>query len=169
MAKPNQDYNSNVKRCLSMKNGLKLEEPNDNLAHAYIDKAKSALNILDSSIEKGEQDWIATTAYYARYNALYALFNKCGLKSEIHDCSISAMKFLFVDEKVIEDSYFEDLEKAKFIRVQAQYYVAEESNLEKIRANSEKARDFVLRIEEILTKIDKKDITEIRDKLSKIK
>ena len=31
-----------------MKNGIKLEEPNENLAHVYIDKAKSALNILDS-------------------------------------------------------------------------------------------------------------------------
>ena len=83
--------------CLNQKRGIKLEEPNNNLCQAYFKKAKGSLNMLLSALEKEEIDWIATTAYYSRYFALYALFQKCGIKSEIHDCSISLMNFLFIE------------------------------------------------------------------------
>ena len=55
--------------------------------------------MLESATEKDEIDWISTTAYYARYFAFYALLQKCGIKSEIHDCTISLMSFLFVEDK----------------------------------------------------------------------
>ena len=42
--------------CWKQKRGIKIEEPNDNLCKAYIQKAKSALNMLDSAIEKDEID-----------------------------------------------------------------------------------------------------------------
>jgi len=86
--------------CLEQKRGIKLEEPNDNLYYVYIKKAKSALNMLTSAIEQNEVDWIATTAYYARYFAFYGLLQKCGIKSEIHDCTLSlrnSTKFCFED------------------------------------------------------------------------
>ena len=57
--------------CLKQKRGIKLEEPNDNLCKAYLKKAKSALNILDSAVEKGEVDWIATTAYYSMWQMIW--------------------------------------------------------------------------------------------------
>ena len=62
-----KDSKSHVSWCWKQKRGIKIEEPNNNLCHAYIEKAKGALNMLDSAIEKEEIDWIATTAYYSRY------------------------------------------------------------------------------------------------------
>jgi hypothetical protein len=66
--------------CLKQKRGIKLEKPNNNLYNVYINKAKSSLNMLSSAIQKDEIDWIATTAYYARYFSFYALLQKCGIK-----------------------------------------------------------------------------------------
>ncbi|MBU0461156.1 MAG: hypothetical protein KJ574_01080, partial [Nanoarchaeota archaeon] len=91
------EIRSQIGWCTRQEKGLKLDSPNSNLCFAYLKKAKSALNMLDAAIERDEDDWIATTAYYARYFSLYALFRKCGIKSEIHDCTIAAMRFLFVE------------------------------------------------------------------------
>jgi uncharacterized protein (UPF0332 family) len=49
---------------------------------------------MNATLQIKEIDWIATTAYYARYFALYALLMKIGIKSEIHDCSIAIARLL---------------------------------------------------------------------------
>lgn len=165
--KSSNDSSRFVSWCLKQKRGIKLEEPNDNLCKAYIEKAKSALNMLDSAIEKDEADWIATTAYYSRYFALYALLKKCGVKSEIHNCTISLMRFLFVEEKMIEEQFYDELILAKDLRIDTQYYVTEQIDKEKLKTNSEKAKNFVLKIEEIIEKITEAQMSEIRDKLAK--
>jgi uncharacterized protein (UPF0332 family) len=95
--------------CIKQKKGLKLVEPNENLCGAYIRKAESSLNILKSALEKNEIDWITTISYYAKYFSLYALFIKCGIKCEIHDCTIKAMKILFVEEKIIDENLYKDI------------------------------------------------------------
>ena len=41
--------------------------------------------MLASAIEKNEIDWVATTAYYARYFVVYALLQKCGIKREFNE------------------------------------------------------------------------------------
>ena len=151
--------------CWKQKRGIKLEEPNDNLCKAYIEKAKSALNMLDSAIEKDEIDWIATTAYYSRYFVLYALLQKCGIKSEIHDCTISLMRFLFVEERIIEESLYSELLLAKDLRVDTQYYVTEQIDRGKLKTDSATARNFVRKMEEVIENITPAKITKIRQKL----
>jgi uncharacterized protein (UPF0332 family) len=122
--------------------------------------------MLESAIEKDEVDWISTTAYYARYFAFYALLQKCGIKSEIHDCTISLMHFLFVEENLIEEHFYNELLLAKELRVDTQYYVTEEIDLNKLKKDSETARIFVLKIEEVIENITEKQIKSIRDKLN---
>ncbi|MBU1973964.1 MAG: HEPN domain-containing protein [Nanoarchaeota archaeon] len=156
---------SHVLWCWKQKIGIKLEEPNDNLCNTYIKKAKSSLNMLESATEKEEIDWISTTAYYARYFAFYALLQKSGIKSEIHDCTISLMNFLFVDEKIIEKHFYDELQLAKELRVDTQYYLAEEIDLNKLKKDSKTARSFVLRMEEVIENISEEQIKTIRDKL----
>src|SRR3989344_9618810 len=109
MASESKGPKSRISWCWKQKRGIKVEEPNDNLCKAYTEKAKSALNMLDCAIEKGEIDWIATTAYYSRYFALYALLQKCGIKSEIHDCTLALMNFLFVEDGFIEKEFYDEL------------------------------------------------------------
>ena len=68
--------------CLKQKRGIRIIEPNPNLTKAYLKKAISALNTMTAALQIKETDWITTTAYYARYFALYALLMKIGVKSE---------------------------------------------------------------------------------------
>jgi len=159
----NKDH---ISWCLKQRRGIKVEHPNVNLANVYIKKAMSSLNILNSALEKDEVDWIATTAYYARYFALYALLQKCGIKSEIHDCTISLMKYLFVDENIIADNFHNELKLAKELRVDVQYYVAEELDKDKLKTDSETARNFVLKMEEVIENITKEQVELVRSKIT---
>jgi len=61
----------NLSWCLKQKRGIRIIEPNPNLTKAYMKKAISALNTLTAALKINETDWILTTAYYARYFALY--------------------------------------------------------------------------------------------------
>ena len=166
--KSSQDYKQKVKWCLSKKDGIKLTEPSENLALDYEKKAKSALNIFESCLEKNELEWIAITGYFARYLTLYSIFAKCGIKSEIHDCTISLMKYGFVDGGIIEEKCFEELEEAKELRVKLQYYVAEH-NSDEIREFSEKSREFVVKLNSVRNNMNKNDIKILRDKIMKIR
>ena len=122
--------------------------------------------MLESATEKDEVDWISTTAYYARYFAFYALLQKCGIKSEIHDCTISLTHFLFVDKELIEENFYNELQLAKELRVNTQYYVTGEVDLDKLKKDSETARRFVLKMEEVIENLTKEQIKSIREKLS---
>ena len=75
--------------CFKQKHGIRIIEPNENLTKAYLKKSISALNTMTATLQIKETEWIATTAYYARYFALYGLLMKIGVKSEIHDCTIN--------------------------------------------------------------------------------
>jgi len=164
--KKDKDPKSHVSWCFKQKRGIKVEEPNDNLCTVYIKKAKSSLNMLESATEKDEIDWISTTAYYARYFAFYALLQKCGIKSKIHDCTISLMHLLFVDENLIELHFYNELQLAKELRIDTQYYVTEEIDLNKLKKDSETARSFVLKMEEVIENITEEQIKVMREKLS---
>lgn len=162
---------SHIAWCCKQKKGIKLEEPSENLCNVYLNKAKSSLNMLTAATEKDEKDWIATTAYYARYFAFYAILQKYGIKSEIHDCTISLMK-LFVEENLIEEHYYTELLLAKDLRVDTQYYVGREIDLNKLKKDSETARSFLLRMEKVIAEIEKEQINKIIEKIeeeSKIK
>ena len=122
--------------------------------------------MLESATEKNEIDWISTTAYYARYFAFYALLQKCGIKSEIHDCTISLMSFLFVDGDLVEEHFYNELQLAKELRVDTQYYVSDEVDLDKLKKDSETARSFVLKVEEVIESLTEERIKAIRGKLN---
>jgi len=166
MMKGDRDLKNHVSWCWKQKRGIKLEEPNNNLCNVYIKKAKSSLNMLESATEKDEIDWISTTAYYARYFAFYALLQKCGIKSEIHDCTISLMSFLFVEDDLLEEHFYNELQLAKELRVDTQYYVTEELDLDELKKDSETARNFVLKMEEVIENLTSEQIKTVREKLS---
>src|SRR3990167_1427063 len=98
--------------CFKKAPGLKLVTPNDNLVEVYKRKSRSALNMLQSSKEKEENEWILETSYYAKYFMVYSLFMKSGIKSEIHDCTIFALKSLFVDLGIVSQDLYEDVSRS---------------------------------------------------------
>ncbi|MCW4044502.1 MAG: HEPN domain-containing protein [Candidatus Bathyarchaeota archaeon] len=141
-------------------------EPNPNLAKAYLQKAISALNTMTAALQIKETDWTATTAYYARYFALYALLMKIGVKSEIHDCTINIAKLL-AKNKILNPHLINDITKAKQTRIDTQYYVTKELTQTDSKNNTEAARKFVLQLEQATENITSEQINNIRAQLNK--
>ena len=154
--------------CLKQKRGIRIIEPNSNLTKAYLKKAISALNTMTAAVKINETDWITTTAYYARYFALYALLMKIGVKSEIHDCTINIAKLLS-NNGILQPSLIEEIAKAKQTRIDTQYYVEKEQSPKTIQQNVEAARKFVLETEKIIENMTFEQISSIRMQLKKLK
>ncbi len=154
--------------CFKKTKGLRLVEPNSNLVEVYIRKSKSALNMLDSAKEKQENEWILDTSYYAKYFIVYALFRKVGIKSGIHDCTIFALKPLFVDESIICNEIYEELKKSKELRIDILYY-DKSFGKEQIIERAKIAPEFCLEVEEIIEKISTEQIKRVREKFKVLK
>jgi uncharacterized protein (UPF0332 family) len=150
--------------CFKQKNGIRIVEPNDDMAKAYLKKAISALNTMTAALKIRETDWIAATAYYARYFALYSLLMKFGIKSEIHDCTIRLGRYLS-ENGVLSKTLIDDIEQAKQTRVDMQYYVVKEFSLAEVMENVEAARKFVLAAEKQTLAIKANQIQTIRQQL----
>lgn len=156
-----------VKWCLKQKRGIRLDEPNEVLCKEYLKKARGSLNMLSAAIERHEKEWAATIAYYACYYAVYALFQRCGIISEIHDCTLAAFDYLFTGEGIVDSNLYEEIRASKDSRIDAQYYIMEETK-DDPSADAESARAFVLAIEEALDKLDEDTIEKVRNKLNRI-
>jgi len=154
--------------CLKQKKGIRLVKPNQRLAEEYLRKAKSSLNTMNAAQQIGEVEWVVTTAYYARYFALYALLMKMGIKSEIHDCSI-AVAGLLAGHGLVQQKLVDDISSAKELRIDMQYYIPREPKKENIESNVRQARTFVLEMEESIEAVDEEQINLIREILMRSK
>jgi len=154
--------------CFKKASGLKLISPNDNLVEVYKRKSKSALNMLNSAIEKEEDEWILDTSYYAKYFMTYALFMKTGIKSEIHDCTIHALKSIFEELGIISQELCQDLEDSRDLRVRALYYDKDFGKKE-ILNKAGTAPNFCLKVESIIDGISKEDMVNTRKKFESLK
>ena len=154
--------------CLKQKRGIRIIEPNPNLTKAYLKKAISALNTMTAALQIKETDWITTTAYYARYFALYALLMKIGVKSEIHDCTITVAKLL-AENGSLNQNLIDDITEAKQTRIDTQYYVEKQLSQTAIKSNVKAARKFVLETEKTIENLTTEQISSIRIQLKKAK
>lgn len=111
-------------------------------------------------ISVANKSWKVICSYYACYDILYALFVKCGIKSEIHECSMSLMDLF--DKFTEKDKLF--LKGLKENRVYAQYYV----NKSYDEYNIDVIKQFVLKVKELILSIKQDEILLIRDKIQKI-
>jgi len=135
--------------CLKQKKGLRLVVPNDLISENYLAEAQKDLDMVD----KSNQKWRAVTAYYACYNALYAVLARAGIKCEIHDCTIALMGTLGFSKESIAF-----LSALKSERIDVQYYL-KQSNLE---ITSEKVKRFILSCEEIILDLTSEKIDNVR-------
>lgn len=122
--------------CLKQKDGIELIGPSDNLYDSYLKEATETLEQLLNT--KGK--WQVIMAYYACYNALYALLQKAGIKCEIHDCTIKLIEIIPGFSK--EDMLF--LQNLKQQRIQAQYYLKKEA-----LQDAHLIKQFILKAKEI--------------------
>jgi len=108
-------------------------------------------------------DWTIICGYYAMYHAVLASLYKIGIRATAHYCAIAAFKEFYVKRgklkpeyisyikraKQLERKYSESLDKAQENRVVEQYGIEIITN-DDAEWIIEDAKDFVLKIEEIL-------------------
>src|SRR3989344_371864 len=85
----------NIKWCCNQKDGIKLIEPNDNLAQSYLSMAENALGTMNRE-KKYNLTFAISACYYSMYYSLYAILMKLGVKCEIHSCTLEIMKELLI-------------------------------------------------------------------------
>ena len=129
----------------------------------HMDKAHSNLRAMKIMFDSDLFDWTIICGYYAMYHAVLASLFKIGIRATAHYCAIAAFKKFYVERgkvsheyisyikkaKQLEQKYAETLEKAQEERVVEQYGVEILTN-DDAEWIIEDAKDFVLKIEEVL-------------------
>lgn len=152
-----------IEWCIRKKEGLRLAEPNPNLAKAYIKKSEQALKSMNANIAK---DWKISTAYYTTYFALYALLMRIGIKCEIHSCTIEFARQFLKEYFSKEDIEF--VEESLKARINSQYYVNRTVPDLQYRNMIKLAPGFLVKCKSILNKLNEKKINRIRKNFQKI-
>ena len=148
--------------CCKQKRGLKIENPNDNLAKEYIQSAEETLLVLQDIKNKSNM-WLATTKYYCEYFSIYALLMKFGIKSEIHECTIEVCRFL-EESGIIPIGFTKRIEDDKGLRIDNQYYLKNR----KVFLDFNELREFVLIIKNKVNSTTLDEINKIREELKKV-
>lgn len=132
-------------------------------ARQHIDKARKNLRAMTIMFDNDLFDWTIICGYYAMYHAVLAALFKIGIRATAHYCAIAAFKEFYVRRgrvrpeyisyikkaKQFEQKYANTLEKAQEDRVIDQYGVEVLTN-DDAEWILEDAKDFVLKIEEVL-------------------
>ena len=151
-----------IKWCFKKERGISLIKPNENLVKAYMAKAKEAAEVMRELQEKSLA-WAMSACYYSMYYSLYAVMMKLGVKSEIHSCSITFMRYalkIFFDEEDVRM-----LERAFEARIDHQYYVRRIPEAERLDDLFENAILFYEKSQNVISEIDENFVNSVRDKL----
>jgi uncharacterized protein (UPF0332 family) len=148
--------NKTLKWCFKLKDGLKIVEPNENLAKSYLKEAKSSLLRAQKNYEEKDLLWTTVVAYYAEYYALYSFLQRIGIKCENHTCSILAVGIILGKERV------ETINQTKRKRIDAQYYMKVGKEME-VEIWLNKAKIFVSMFEDLTLNITDEEIKKYRD------
>ncbi len=145
--------------CKNQKKGIKLIEPNNNLAKEYIESAEETLLTL-KDIKSDSRMWLATTKYYCKYFLAYSILMKIGIKSEIHECTIK-LCFILEELNIFPKGFSESLEKDKELRIDNQYYLKNKP----VEINLDKLTKLLLEIKNISNLLTYDEIKKIREGL----
>ncbi len=151
-----------IKWCLKQKGGLKLVESSQRLAFGYLKMAEDSLGTMNREKDKN-LIFSVSAGYYTTYYSLYGILMKCGVKCEIHSCSIEFAKQFLREYYSQED--FDLIDVAFSARNILQYYVDKSVNKKDVERIWNKAYDFFVKTREILVKLDSRKIKEVRNKL----
>ena len=143
-------------------NLLKVPVSADN-AKQHLEKARRNLRAMKLMSDNELFDWVVICGYYAMYHAVLASLLKIGIRAKAHYCALAAFKEFYVERgkvgpeflgyikraKQLEQKYSEALDKAQENRIIEQYGVETISNSD-AEWIIEDAKDFVMKIEEVL-------------------
>jgi uncharacterized protein (UPF0332 family) len=163
-----KDIEKTLRGCFHPKEGkpnLQKVPVNVDRAKQHIDKSHRNLRAMKMMFDNDLFDWTIICGYYAMYHAVLAALFNIGIRATAHYCAIAAFKKFYVEQgkvapeyvgyikkaKHLEQKYAETLEKAQEERVVEQYGVEILTN-DDAEWIIEDAKDFVLKIEEVLAK-----------------
>lgn len=146
---------SKIEWCCLQKDGIRIIDPNERLGKEYL--INSDLDFAD--MRKTSLKWKNIVAYYACYNAFYALLQKIGIKCEIHDCTLELINFIngFSKEQVAL------IKKLKENRIGVQYYLRAPQAIDE-----QAVADFILTSKQIFYSISHDEIEGIRKKINEL-
>ncbi|MFH1455343.1 MAG: HEPN domain-containing protein [archaeon] len=150
--------NKKLKWCFKLKEGLRIVEPNERLAKAYLRESKSSLERAEKDFKDDDLLWATVIIYYADYYALYSFLQKIGVKCENHSCSIEVVKTMLGKEQV------KTIEKHKDKRIDAQYYMKIDKQKE-VAQMLQECKTFVAEFDQIVENLSEKDIKNFRKDL----
>jgi uncharacterized protein (UPF0332 family) len=149
--------------CKKQGRGIKLTDPNENLAKEYVSIAEETLVVLKNLAGKSNV-WLATTQYYCEYFMVYALLMRLGIRCEMHECTILVSDFL-EKEGLVPDGTYNKLKKDKKLRINNQYYL---KNLP-VNVDYDRILNFVLTIKDTIGRLTLQKVDEIREKIDNYK
>ena len=155
-----------IQWCLKKERGISLISPNENLARAYVDKAKEAAEVMRTLQEKS-MAWAMSACYYSMYYSLYAIMMKLGIKSEIHSCSITFMRYAL--KRYYDETDVHLLERAFEARIDHQYYVRRIPKAENLDELFENAILFYEKSQNVLSGINEDFVNSAREKILSLK
>src|SRR3989344_7137883 len=147
--------NKKISWCFKLKDGLKIAEPNERLSKSYLEQAKFSLLKAEKDLNDKDSLWATVAIYYSEYYALYSFLQRIGIKCENHACSILATTLLLGDDKT--KTIIEHKDK----RIDAQYYMKVDQEI-KIRVMLQEAKIFVSNFDELVSKLNEKEIKDYR-------
>jgi len=148
-----------IEWCCKQKSGIKLIEPNENLARAYVEMAVDSIKVMNNEKDRSLR-WSISSCYYSMYYSLYAVLQKIGIKCEIHACTIELMKFALKEFYSDEDL---DLVQLAFkCRENIQYYVDRIIDKKDSEFIISQAPIFLNKSENILSKINQDHIEKVK-------
>lgn len=151
--------------CCKQKDGIKLIEPNNNLALGYMKMAEDALGTMNRERNYSLR-FSVSACYYSMYYSLYAVLMKLGIKCEIHSCTL-----IFMEEFLQEFYSINDIKiitKSFGCRNTIQYYVDRVIDKKDVDLIILNAPLFNSKSKDVLAKINENDIQKIRNKISKL-
>ena len=146
---------------LTKEGKLQEVESSDEIKEAYLQRSDESLSSAKTLLKIGNLKDSVALAYYSMYHCLLAALFKIGIKCENHAGSIILLKEVFgCDNK--------DISKAKSERVDNQYYVDFNVNLEEANSAIKIAEEFISKMHDILATLTEEKIKELHEKAVKL-
>lgn len=162
MIQQSVNYSKKINWCKNQSKGIKIIEPNSNLAETYFNAAKETINLINHDKLIKSNIWLATHKYYFLYYCTYSILMKIGIKSEIHECTIALIKIL-EENNILNSNMAEILEQSKNQRINNQYYLKNET----INVNEEELNSILLSTLNFIKNTDAEKIIVARELIFK--
>ncbi len=150
-----------LKWCCCLKDGIKIIEPDSELAKTYLAEAKSSLKRAEKDLADKDLLWATVVMYYAEYYALYSFLQRIGIKCENHFCSILAAEKLLGADKTIT------INEQKDKRIDAQYYMRIGKE-EEAKQMFIKAKIFVAQFDNLTSNLTNNEVDEYRTRFKNL-